>query len=248
MKTFDLIITAFFAVLIAICSWISIPAPVPFTLQTLGVFLALVILGGKRGSCAVFLFILLGAVGIPVFSGFKGGAGVLMGPTGGYIMGFLATGLLYWAVEWMIETRRPDTRLPHQRHMGQMPSDKMPSDKMPSDRMSSDKGPSDKGPSDRMSSNKMPSDKGPSDKEPSDKKPFSGRSMQVLRFITMFAGLILCYALGTAWFMYVSSSRGSSVSLLTALGWCVFPFIIPDILKILAALVLGSRLSNALDS
>ena len=62
---------AVFAVLIAICSWISIPTTVPFTLQTFAVFLAVGVLGGKRGSLSVLIYILLGAVGIPVFAGFS---------------------------------------------------------------------------------------------------------------------------------------------------------------------------------
>ena len=88
-KTYDLAYIAIFAVLIAICSWISIPAAVPFTLQTFGVFIAVGVLGGKRGSLSVLVFILLGAIGIPVFANFSGGIGVLAGPTGGYIIGFL---------------------------------------------------------------------------------------------------------------------------------------------------------------
>ncbi len=81
------------------CSWITIPGAVPFTLQTMGVFLAIGLLGGRRGTTAVLCYILLGAVGVPVFSGFKGGAGALLGPTGGYIIGFLASALLMWAME-----------------------------------------------------------------------------------------------------------------------------------------------------
>lgn len=56
-KTYDLVYISMFTVLIAICSWISIPAAVPFTLQTLGVFLAVGILGGKRGTIAVLVYI-----------------------------------------------------------------------------------------------------------------------------------------------------------------------------------------------
>ena len=85
-KTYDLVYISMFTVLIAICSWISIPAAVPFTLQTLGVFLAVGILGGKRGTMAVLVYILLGAIGIPVFAGFSGGIGVLTGTTGGFIV------------------------------------------------------------------------------------------------------------------------------------------------------------------
>ena len=93
---------AVFAVLIAICSWISIPTTVPFTLQTFAVFLAVGVLGGKRGSLSVLIYILLGAVGIPVFAGFSGGFGILLGQTGGYIVGFLFSALLMWLMEALL--------------------------------------------------------------------------------------------------------------------------------------------------
>ena len=67
-KTYDIVYIAVFAVIMAICSWISIPAAVPFTLQTFGVFIAVGILGGKRGTLSVLVFILLGAIGVPVFA------------------------------------------------------------------------------------------------------------------------------------------------------------------------------------
>ena len=89
MTTKDMALTAMFAVLIAVCSWISIPLAVPITLQTFGVFCALAVLGGKRGFFAVLVYILLGAAGLPVFAGFKSGIGTLFGSTGGYIVGFL---------------------------------------------------------------------------------------------------------------------------------------------------------------
>ncbi len=94
--TYTMICIALFAVLIAICSWITIPFAVPFTLQTFAVFSALLLLGGKWGTVSVAIYILLGVIGLPVFSGFSGGVGQLLGPTGGYIVGFLATGLIYW--------------------------------------------------------------------------------------------------------------------------------------------------------
>ena len=90
---------ALFAALIAVCAFITIPMPLPFisfTLQTFGVFAALGILGGRDGTTAVAVYILLGAIGVPVFSGFRGGFGVLIGPTGGYIAGFLGAALVYW--------------------------------------------------------------------------------------------------------------------------------------------------------
>ncbi|EXM37757.1 BioY family protein [Ruminococcus albus SY3] len=98
----DMSLTAMFAVLMAVCSWISIPTAVPFTLQTFAVFCAVSMLGGKRGFFAVLVYILLGAVGIPVFSGFKGGAGILLGATGGYILGFLVLPLVCLLTEKLI--------------------------------------------------------------------------------------------------------------------------------------------------
>ena len=58
-KTLDMVYIALFAVLIAICSWISIPTSIPFTLQTFGIFVTVGVLGGKRGSFAVFIYLLL---------------------------------------------------------------------------------------------------------------------------------------------------------------------------------------------
>ena len=87
-KTYDMVYIAVFAVVMAICSWISIPATVPFTLQTFGVFLAVGVLGGKRGTLSILVYILLGAVGVPVFAGFSGGIGSLFGNAGGYIKPF----------------------------------------------------------------------------------------------------------------------------------------------------------------
>ncbi len=170
MKTADIVFIGIFAALMAVCSWISIPSAVPFTLQTFGVFLAVDVLGGKRGTLAVLVYILLGAIGMPVFAGFSGGPGVLFGTTGGYIAGFLFSALAMWAIEH-----------------------------------------------------------------------FFGRK-PLVRIISMLVGLIVCLAFGTVWYMFVYMRQVGAVSLLTVLGWCVFPFIIPDILKIALAYVLGGRL------
>ena len=93
-KTYDLVYIAVFAVVMAVCSWISIPAQVPFTLQTFGVFMAVGVLGGKRGTLAVLVYVLLGAVGVPVFAGFSGGIGALLGNAGGYIIGFIVMAVI----------------------------------------------------------------------------------------------------------------------------------------------------------
>lgn len=87
------------AALLAVCSWLTIPFTVPFTMQTFAVFLTLLLLGGRDGTIAIGVYILLGAVGVPVFSGFTGGISRIIGATGGYIAGFLATGGVYWLAE-----------------------------------------------------------------------------------------------------------------------------------------------------
>ena len=169
-KTYDIVYIAVFAVIMAICSWISIPAAVPFTLQTFGVFIAVGVLGGKRGSLSVLVFILLGAIGIPVFANFSGGIGVLAGPTGGYIIGFLFSALLMWSME------------------------------------------------------KLPGKK------------------SVMQIVSMIAGLIVCYAFGTVWFVIVYGRMNGPIGFTAALASCVVPFIIPDIIKIALAYVLSRKL------
>ena len=77
------------AALIALCAWLSVPAAIPFTMQTFAVVAAAGTLGARRGAAALGLYILLGALGLPVFSGFQGGVGALLGAAGGYIVGFL---------------------------------------------------------------------------------------------------------------------------------------------------------------
>ena len=102
IKTQNLVLCSLFSAIIAICSWLTIPAAVPFTLQTFAIFAALLVLGGKWGTASICVYILLGAVGLPVFSGFKGGIGVLIGVTGGYILGFILSGLVFWIMEHLL--------------------------------------------------------------------------------------------------------------------------------------------------
>lgn len=86
----DLCAIGMFVTIIAICAQISIPMPigVPMTLQTFAIPLAGAVLGVKNGLIATLVYIALGAIGAPVFTGFAGGAGVLFGRTGGFIFGF----------------------------------------------------------------------------------------------------------------------------------------------------------------
>lgn len=91
----NMIIVAFFAALIGILAQITIPLPyIPITGQTLAIGLAATILGSKLGTLSVLVYILLGIVGIPVFSQASAGLGVVFGPTGGFIIGFIPTAYL----------------------------------------------------------------------------------------------------------------------------------------------------------
>lgn len=84
-----------FTALLVIFSWISIPLPlgVPFTLQVFGIFLISFLLK-KDAWKAVLIYLILGSVGLPVFSNFTGGINILLGPTGGFLIGFLAASLI----------------------------------------------------------------------------------------------------------------------------------------------------------
>ena len=159
--------------LLAVFAWISVPYVVPFTLQTMAVFLAAGLLGWKGGTLAVALYLLLGAVGLPVFAGFKGGAAALLGPTGGYLIGFLATAVLVGA-------------------LGQR---------------------------------------------------FTRWWQSAL---AMAAGLLACYALGTAWFVAVYTQTKGPVGVGAALMWCVVPYLLPDAVKIALSVVLVQKLRPVL--
>ena len=170
-KTRGMVLTALFAVIIAICSWISIPTTVPFTMQTFGVFLSLALLGGKRGTISICVYLLLGFIGIPVFAGGTSGIGVFLGASGGYLIGFAFSGFTVWGLESVLE-RKTWTLV-----------------------------------------------------------------------LSMLLGLIVCYVVGTIWFMAVYTSETGQTGIWTALSWCVIPFVIPDVIKIALALLLQKRLA-----
>lgn len=173
MKTADLAYIGLFAALMAVCAWISIPMPaplVPFTLQTFGVFAAVTTLGGRRGTFAVGAYLLLGLVGLPVFTGFRGGPGTLLGTTGGYILGFWVCAAVYWLV-----TARLGTSLP-------------------------------------------------------------------VILAAGAAGLVSCYAFGTAWFLVLYTRTTGPMGLGAALGMCVVPYVVPDLVKLALAVWISRRL------
>ena len=174
LRTRDLTYIALFAVLMAVCAWITIPMTVPFTLQIFAVFAALATLGGRRGTYAVAVYLLLGAVGLPVGAGFQGGLGWLLGTTGGYIVGFLCIALIYWLITAKL-----------------------------------------------------------------------GESLPV-SIAASVLGLLVCYLFGTAWFMAVYARSTGPVGIMTALGWCVFPYVVPDLLKLVLAVTLSQRVKGFL--
>ena len=174
LHTIDIILMALFVSLMAICAWISIPTAVPFTLQTFGVFVTCALLGGKRGTMSIIVYIILGAIGIPVFAGFNSGAGTLLGPSGGYILGFILCAATMWGITSLL-----------------------------------------------------------------------GDKTLVL-ILAMVLGLVLCYSFGTAWFMLVYAKKSGAIALGTALSWCVFPFVIPDIIKMALAITLSKRVKKHL--
>jgi len=89
-----IVYAALFGALTAAGAFIIIPlTPVPITAQTFFLNVAAVLLGGPLGAASQFIYIMLGVVGIPVFAGGKAGLGVLFGPTGGYLIGFIVAAL-----------------------------------------------------------------------------------------------------------------------------------------------------------
>ena len=90
---------ALFSALLCVCAWISIPfGNLSFTMQSFALLLAFFVLGGKGAAVSVAVYLLLGTVGLPVFSGFRAGLGTLLGITGGYLWGFLLASLVFWGV------------------------------------------------------------------------------------------------------------------------------------------------------
>lgn len=97
LHTQNIIFTALFTALTAVCSWISIPLPfttVPLSLSLIAPYLAGFVLGCKYGFLSQVIYILLGVAGLPVFAQFTGGISILLGPTGGFIIGYALCALI----------------------------------------------------------------------------------------------------------------------------------------------------------
>jgi len=181
LKTKDLTTMSLFIAMMAVTSWISIPFfSIPITLQTFGVSLTLLFLGGRKGTLVILMYILLGAIGIPVFASFRGGLGVLIGPTGGYIIGFILMGLIYLVLTENIKTEN-----------------------------------------------------------------IKSKDNTKVKTIALAIGLIAVYAVGTLQFKMVSTSTDKGM--LSILALCVFPYIIPDIVKIWVAFKVDRRFKKAVN-
>lgn len=95
LSTRDMVLSAVFAAIIAVFAVITVPiGEIPVTLGLFGVGVAAAVLGPKRGAISVLVYVLVGLVGLPVFSGFKGGFSVLTGATGGYLSSYIFTALI----------------------------------------------------------------------------------------------------------------------------------------------------------
>ena len=89
-RTRSIAFTALSIAIIAVSAWITVPiGPIPFTLQMFAVTFAIIVLMPRQAIAAIAGYLVLGAIGVPVFSGMRGGIGVLMGPTGGFLWGYL---------------------------------------------------------------------------------------------------------------------------------------------------------------
>lgn len=97
IKTKQMVLIALMTAVTCVLGPLSIPlpfSPVPISLTNFAIFLAIFVLGMKNGTISFIIYLLLGAVGVPVFSSFRGGLQVLAGPTGGYLIGFIFLALI----------------------------------------------------------------------------------------------------------------------------------------------------------
>ena len=175
---YDLVLISISTALITVSSWLSLTiGPVPFTLQTMGILAVMLACGGRRGTLSILVYLALGFCGVPVFAGFKGGITVLLGPTGGFLAGFVLAGLVYWLLESILF-----------------------------------------------------------------KKLMTGTvKTWIFGALNSVIFEVVMYITGVIWFMTVYAAQTGPVGLATVLGWCVIPFIIPDIVKLIAAVVIGER-------
>ena len=174
MNARDLGYIAVSTAFLSVSAWVAVPVGgIPITLQILVLCLSAVLLGAKRGTLATLAYLLLGLVGVPVFAGFTGGVGVLLSPTGGYLVGFLPLSLLVGlAGEKLLERKNG----------------------------------------------------------------------KLLLGLYMGAGVSLCYATGTVWFVVLMAQNSTRVGLWSALLTCTLPYLPFDVVKIFIAVLSTQKL------
>ena len=170
LSTSTMTLVALMTAVICMAAPFTIPiGPIPISLATLVIYFVAYVLGWKKGCLACLLYLFIGMVGIPVFSGFSGGVGRLFGPTGGYLIGYI---LLVWITGWFAEH-------------------------------------------------------------------FSGK--KIFYFFGMLLGTAACYAVGTAWFVYVAKA-----GIIAAVTTCILPFIPGDLIKMAVAVVMSPAVRGRL--
>lgn len=161
------VLVACMVTLLIVCSWLSIPLPIPVTLQTFGLFLLGGLLPPKQRLATVAVYLMLGAMGLPVFASFQGGIGTLFGPTGGFLLGFFPAVLV---MGLGCKTARHPLKIT----------------------------------------------------------------------ASLAAGLVMIYTIGTLWYA-LGFARGSG-GIVTAIGLCVVPHVLPDLAKLAVAVPLLYKL------
>jgi biotin transport system substrate-specific component len=182
-RTRSIVLGGLAIALLAVAAQIQLPiGPVPFTLQTLVLILLVLVLTPAESLAAVGGYLLLGAFGLPVFAGFKGGLGVLLGPTGGFLVGFFVGTLLIAGLRWLLDKYRAT----HQQERGMV----------------------------------------------------AALALDVAAILV----IILAYdCLGLAWGVY-----STGMSLAAALPVFLLPFLLPDIIKAIAAFICAQPVRAAL--
>ena len=248
-----LVLTGIFAAIVTICSWITVPLPftqVPINLAVLGVLLAGGCLGSKYGSLSILIYILLGAVGIPVFAGFGAGLGTLAGPTGGYIVGYILCAAIAGLGNCSLGTARrargaapapaPGSWAgagagcaPTEASAPSTSAEALSACTASSGSAQQTQGGAAAAPRAQSSD--------PAIQNPASATRTTRRNRPVCLALCMLLGVAACYALGTLWYAHLMQT-----TIWAALVLCVIPFIPCDALKIAAAVFLVTRLRHLL--
>ena len=187
IKIQNLTLTALMAAILCIAGPIVIPiGMVPMSFANMAIYLTIILLDKKRATISVAIYLLIGFVGLPVFAGFSGGAGKLLGPTGGYLIGYLVLSLIAGTmIEMMYKTKDEDKTFASS----------------------------------------------------SDKVKRMKKNINFKQIWALVIGTLGLYGVGTVWLMLQSN-----LTFITALSVGVLPFIFFDIIKIVAAVILGDSI------